>query len=78
MSDKRRNEVSDLLETIWGNDTQNWNHAQHTMAEEVIKLFLETTSITESNLMQLLDEFLTQNPEACRVDRIEEMSTPSK
>jgi hypothetical protein len=48
------------------------------MAEEVTKLFLETSSITESNLMQHVNRLVTQNPEACRVDGFEETSTTSR
>jgi hypothetical protein len=66
MSGKCRDEVTALLETLWGNDMQQWNHGQHTMAEEVNRLFLETTSIKRSDLMQCINRLITQNPEVCR------------
>jgi len=72
----RRNEVTELLETLWGSNTQAWNNAQHKVADAVNNLFLETTTVTENDLMQRINKLVTQNFEAYGADESEDEEMP--
>ena len=65
MDEVRRDQAADIFASLWGKNMQEWNRSQHTVAAEVHKLFLETTTITESNLVKRVNRIIAENPEAC-------------
>jgi hypothetical protein len=69
MSDSRRDEATKCFAQLWGGDSNTWNHDQRMVAAGVYKLFLETTTITESDLMNRIDTLVNQNPETCAAER---------
>ena len=69
MSDSRREEATKRFAQLWGDDSNKWDHAQRMVATGLYKLFLVTTTITESDLMNRIDTLVNQNPEACATVR---------
>jgi hypothetical protein len=69
MSGVHKNEATNLFASLWGDDSQGWNHDQRVMAAEIYELYLATTSITESDLIKRINSLATKNPEACAAVR---------
>lgn len=57
-----------LFASLWGYDSQEWNQDQRTMGAGIYELFLETTTITERDLVQRINSLADRNPKACGAD----------
>jgi len=68
MSDAPGSQVTDAFATLFGSDSQRWNHDQHNIAATVYELLLKSTTITESDLMEHINQLVIDNPEAYRTD----------
>ena len=68
MSDAPGSRVTETFAALFGSDPQRWNHDQHKVAARVDELLLESSIITESDLMKRINQLVTDNPGAYRTD----------
>jgi hypothetical protein len=68
MSNSRSDEVKKHFVQLWRGDSNQWNHDQRMVAAGVYELFLETTTITDSDLRMRIDKLITARPEAYSVE----------